>query len=74
MLSFFSEKLSPIFYFEMGRFIKPIIGILFVYFSPASIMRFAYSEYLENRLNIKNILGAATRGIIFRNLRIKPSP
>jgi hypothetical protein len=71
MLSFFSERLSPIFYSEIKRFIKPIIGILLIYFSPASIMRFAYFKYLENRLNIKDILGAVTRGITFYNLRIK---
>jgi hypothetical protein len=73
MLSFFSEKLPPILYSEMERFIKPVIGILPVYFPPASIMRFAYSEYLGNRLNIRDIPGAATRGVAFRNLYIKSS-
>jgi hypothetical protein len=53
---------------------KSIIGMLFVCFPPASIMRFAYFRYLGNRLNIRDILGAATRDIAFRNLRIKSFP
>jgi hypothetical protein len=73
MLSFFSERLSSILYSKMERFIKSVIRMLPVCFPPASIMRFAYSEYLGNRLNIRDIPGAATRGVAFRNLRIKPS-
>jgi hypothetical protein len=74
VLSFFSERLPPILYSEIKRVVKPIIEMLSVYFPPASIIRFAYSEYLRNRLNIRNIPGAATRGVAFRNLRIKLSP
>jgi hypothetical protein len=37
-------------------------------------MRFAYSEYLGNMLGMRDIPGAATRGVAFRNLRMKPSP
>jgi hypothetical protein len=71
MFLFFSERLSLIFYSKIERFIKPIIRILLVYFSLISIMRFVYSKYLKNKLNIKDIPDAVTRGVAFYNLRIK---
>jgi hypothetical protein len=74
MLLFFSEKLPLILYSKIERFIKPVIGILSVYFSPINIIRFAYSRYFRNRLNIRDIPDAATRDIAFRNLRIRPFP
>jgi hypothetical protein len=57
----------------MGKFIESVVGILPVYFPLRSIVRFAYSEYLGSIFNTRDIPGAATRGIIFRSLRMKSS-
>jgi len=74
VFSSFSERPPPIPYSGIERFIAPTIGMLPVYVPPASIIRFAYSEYLRSIFSIRNIPGVATCGIAFRNLRIIPSP
>jgi hypothetical protein len=70
VLASFFGRLPPISYSGIERFIEFIIGILPVCFPPRYIIRFVYFKYLNNIFNIRDILGAATRGIIFRNLYI----
>jgi hypothetical protein len=70
VLSSFFERSPPIPRSKKRRFIVPAVIILPVCFPLESIMRFAYSEYLRNMLDIRDILYTTTRGIIFRSLRI----
>jgi hypothetical protein len=74
VLASFFERLPPIPRSRIKRFIESVVGILPVYFPPGSIVRFACSEYLKSMLSTRDILGAATRGIIFRSLRMKLFP
>jgi hypothetical protein len=74
VLSSFFERPPPIPRSGMGRFVVPAVWILPVYFPPMSIVRFAYFECLGSMLGMRDILCTATRGVVFRSLRMISSP